>query len=74
MRHHYHHNGFWVLRRDLWAFAWSAPMRDLASKVGMSDVGLKKWLERLDVILPSQGYWNRVHAGQTTPDPPNEPL
>jgi len=39
----------------------------------MSDVGLKKWLERLDVTLPSQGYWNRVHAGQTAPVPPTAP-
>jgi hypothetical protein len=29
---------------DLIAYAWSAPMRDLAQKLNMSDVGLRKLL------------------------------
>lgn len=59
-----------VLPDDLIAFAWSAPMRDLAAKVGLSDVGLRKILRGFDVPLPPQGHWNRMHAGRLLPDPP----
>jgi len=51
-------------------FAWSAPMRDLATKVGISDVGLKKLLRAHGIPTPPQGHWNRVHAGQRVPGPP----
>ncbi len=51
----------WAHRRvalaDLIAFAWSAPMRDLATRMQMSDVGLKKllspspfWLDDIDPL------------------------
>lgn len=53
-----------VLPDDLIAFAWSAPMRDLAAKIGLSDVGLKKMLRSHGVITPPQGYWNKIHAGK----------
>ena len=39
-------------RDQLYEFAWSAPMRDLAAKVGMSDVGLKKLLSNHGVPAP----------------------
>lgn len=58
---------------DLIAFAWSAPMRDLAERVGISDVGLRKMLRGYGVVLPPQGHWNRVHAGRTVPPPPSAP-
>jgi hypothetical protein len=56
-----------VLRHDLQAFAWSAPMRELAAKVGMSDVGLKKLLAARGILSPPQGYWNRKAAGKPVP-------
>jgi len=40
-----HRNDFMVSPDDLIAFAWSAPMRELAAKVGLSDVGLRKLLK-----------------------------
>lgn len=55
---------FLVLKDDLVAFAWSAPMRDLAAKIGISDVGLKKLLRADGVVTPPQGHWNRVLAGK----------
>lgn len=55
---------------DVIAFAWSAPMRELAGKVGISDVGLRKLLVSNGVVLPPQGHWNRVHAARTVPAPP----
>lgn len=51
-------------------FAWSAPMRDLALKVGISDVGLKKLLRGFGIPTPPQGHWNRVHAGRPVSGPP----
>jgi hypothetical protein len=62
-----------VLPQDLQDFAWSAPMRDLAAKVGLSDVGLKKLLKSHGVITPPQGHWNRVHAGKPVPKCPKLP-
>lgn len=62
-----------VLPQDLQGFAWSAPMRDLAAKVGFSDVGLKKLLKSHGVITPPQGHWNRVHAGKPVLKPPKMP-
>lgn len=63
----------YVSHATLTAFAWSAPMRDLASKVGISDVGLKKLLKSHSVVTPPQGHWNRVHAGRPVLEPPKSP-
>jgi len=62
-----------ALPQDLQDFAWSAPMRDLAAKIGLSDVGLKKLLKAHGVITPPQGHWNRVHAGKPVPKSPKLP-
>ncbi len=48
-------------------------MRELAAKVGMSDVGLKKLLTSYGVVCPPQGHWNRVHAGRPVAKPPKAP-
>lgn len=58
---------------DLIAFAWSAPMRDLATRMQMSDVGLKKLLRAHGVSGPPQGHWNRLHAGRPVSEPPAAP-
>lgn len=58
---------------DLIAFAWSAPMRDLATQAGLSDVGLKKLLKSHGVSGPPQGHWNRVRAGRRVSEPPDAP-
>lgn len=52
---------------QLWDFAWSAPMRDLAAQVGLSDVGLKKLLRTQGIAPPPQGYWNKLRAGKPVP-------
>lgn len=66
-------NDILVLPEDLIAFAWSAPMRDLAGKLDISDVGLRKQLSNYGVPLPPQGYWNKVHAGKVLPSRPSVP-
>ncbi len=48
-------------------------MRELAARVGMSDVGLKKLLRSYGVSGLPQGHWNRVHAGRPVPAPPAAP-
>lgn len=66
-------DGMLVLPQDLQNFAWSAPMRELAGKVGLSDVGLKKLLKGHGVVTPPQGYWNKVLAGKPVPKCPKMP-
>lgn len=56
-----------MTRRQLYDLIWSKPMRDAAAEIGISDVGLKKVCVRHRVPVPPQGYWNKVHAGQTPP-------
>lgn len=63
-------NNIYVTPNVLQQFAWSAPMRDLAAKVGISDVGLKKILKAHGIVTPPQGHWNRVHAGRAVKDCP----
>ncbi len=73
MRRLYGWNDILVSPEDLIAWAWSAPMRDLAATVELSDVGLKKLLVSCGLTLPPQGYWNKVHAGKPVPKPPAPP-
>lgn len=64
---------FLAMPEDVIAFAWSAPMRELAAKVGISDVGLKKLLRSFGFEPPPQGYWNKVLAGRPVPSLPRPP-
>ncbi|WP_334181770.1 hypothetical protein [Novosphingobium sp.] len=48
-------NGIQVLPEDLIRFAWSEPMHDLATKIGMSDVGLRKLFVSMGIVPPPQG-------------------
>jgi hypothetical protein len=43
---------------DLIAFARSAPMRDLAAGMQLTDVGRQKLPQAHGVSDPSQGHWN----------------
>jgi hypothetical protein len=54
--YYYGRNTICVMPEDLIAYAWSAPMRDLAQKLDMSDVGLRKLLAGYGVGPPPQGY------------------
>ncbi len=51
----YGYNDMLALLQELQDFAWLAPMRDLATKVGLSDVGLKKLLTSYRVVTHPQG-------------------
>lgn len=73
MRYGYGGNQFLAEPQALQDFAWSAPMRDLAAKIGISDVGLRKLLRSHGVITPPQGYWNKLRAGKRVPTCPGFP-
>lgn len=49
-------------------------MRDLAARMQLSDVGLKKLLWAHGVLGPPQGHWNGVHAGRSVPGSPSAPV
>jgi hypothetical protein len=70
MRRFYGWKHMLVLPEDLQAFAWSAPMRDLAANLEISDTGLKKLLASHGIYPPPQGYWNKLKAGKPVPKPP----
>lgn len=69
----WHSDNFLALPAEVIAFAWSAPMRELAARLGISDVGLKKLLRSQGIPTPPQGHWNRIHAGREVVDPPQPP-
>jgi hypothetical protein len=48
-------------------------MRDLAARIGISDVGLKKLLHASGIVTPPQGYWNKLKAGKPVPTRPKPP-
>ncbi len=51
-------------REELYELVWSEPMRTLAPKFGLSDVGLAKTCRRMRIPVPSRGYWAKRAAGQ----------
>lgn len=58
MARYYGWRGFSALPDDVIAFAWSAPMRELGTKIGISDVALQKLFASLGVTPPPQGPWS----------------
>ncbi len=50
-------------RRELYDLVWSVPMRLLAQRYDISDVGLAKICKRMDIPVPSRGYWAKQQAG-----------
>ena len=52
-------------RELLYKEVWVDPVRAVAERHGISDVGLRKICQKLGVPMPPLGYWARVEAGQT---------
>jgi hypothetical protein len=53
-----------VTRSELYELVWDKPMRDLAREFGVSDRGLAKICERMNVPCPARGYWAKKAAGK----------
>jgi hypothetical protein len=51
-------------REDLYRSVWTAPVAEIALRLGISDVGLAKACRRAAIPLPPRGYWAKVAAGQ----------
>ena len=60
-------------REALHDLVWTAPVFEVAKRLGVSDVGLAKLCRRASIPIPGRGYWARVESGQQigrTPLPP----
>ncbi len=51
-------------REELYTLVWSAPMRTVAKRIGVSDVALAKRCRRMAIPLPGRGYWAKRAAGK----------
>jgi hypothetical protein len=52
-----------LTREELYRLVWKSPLSTLASRFGISDVGLKKVCVKHDIPVPGRGYWAKVHSG-----------
>lgn len=51
-------------RQELYDLVWSEPKSSLASRLGISDVGLAKACRRADIPVPGLGYWAKLQHGK----------
>jgi integrase len=51
-------------RKGLYELAWTAPVMEVAERLGVSDVGLAKLCRRASIPVPGRGYWAWVESGQ----------
>jgi integrase len=61
-------------REELYQLIWTAPVSEIAARLGVSDVALAKLCRRAAVPTPNRGYWARIEAGQCitrSPLPPS---
>lgn len=59
-----------IARRELYDQVWTSPMRTLAPKYGLSDVGLAKVCEWYEIPRPPVGYWAKKEFGKPVDQPP----
>jgi len=50
-------------RAELFERVWSQPVARLSAEWGLSGPGLKKVCRRLDIPVPSRGYWAKLKYG-----------
>ena len=51
-------------RHELYDLVWSEPMRSLAARFELSDVGFAKACKRADIPRPPRGYWAKLKVGK----------
>ena len=61
-------------REQLYQQVWSTPMRTLAPRYGLSDVGLAKICKRHMIPRPPVGYWSKRAHGKNVPRQPLPPI
>lgn len=52
-------------REELHERVWTAPVSELAGRLGVSDVALAKLCGRAAIPTPGRGYWARIESGQS---------
>lgn len=52
-------------RQELYGLVWAEPMKGLAARFKISDVGFAKACRRVEIPVPERGYWAKVQAGKT---------
>jgi len=62
-----------LTREQLYDQVWKTPMRTLANRYGLSDVGLAKTCKSHDIPRPPVGYWAKKEVGKALPQPPLPP-
>jgi hypothetical protein len=60
-------------REELYKMVWSEPVSKLAQGYGLSDRGLGKICNRLEIPVPGRGYWQMKKKGLQLPVPPLRP-
>jgi len=51
-------------REALYTLVWTAPVSEVAERLGVSDVALAKLCRRAGIPIPGRGYWARIGSGQ----------
>lgn len=49
--------------QQLYDRVWTEPIHRIAKEFGLSDRGLGKFCERLDIPVPPRGYWRAKETG-----------
>jgi integrase len=60
-------------RDALHRMIWTAPVMEVAERLGVSDVALAKLCRRAAIPTPPRGYWQRIETGQQLPVAPLPP-
>jgi integrase len=60
-------------REALHRMIWTAPVMEVAERLGVSDVALAKLCRRAAIPTPPRGYWQRIETGQQLPVAPLPP-
>lgn len=60
-------------REALYHMVWTAPVMEVAGRLGVTDVALAKLCRRAEVPTPPRGYWQRIEMGQQIPVTPLPP-
>ncbi|MCO5101649.1 MAG: hypothetical protein M9885_12295 [Burkholderiaceae bacterium] len=63
-----------VDRNALYEEVWTQPVTIVAERYGLSDVGLAKLCRRVEIPVPSRGYWAKVKAGRIMRKVPLKPM
>jgi hypothetical protein len=53
-------------RQELYDLVWSEPMKTLAARFDISDVGLAKACRGANIPVPERGYWAKLKSGKPT--------